>query len=65
VKSVWVHACLADKCMLRAVRGRRKLRVNRYSGKLLVDLREFYADKDGQERPGKKGARAPLRRSGP
>ncbi len=51
--------------MLRAVRCRRKLRVNRYSGKLLVDLREFYADKDGQERPGKKGARAPLRRSGP
>ena len=51
--------------MLRAARCRRKLRVNRYSGKLLVDMREFYADKDGQERPGKKGARAPPHRAGP
>jgi len=55
--------CRQKHAARRAVR--RKLRVNRYSGKLLVDLREFYADKDGQERPGKKGARAPLRRSGP
>lgn len=52
----WETSALADYSCLKGSSGRRrKLRINQFSGKLLVDMREFYT-KDGKELPGKKGA---------
>lgn len=33
----------------------RYVRVSCFKGKVLVDIREFYADKDGGMKPGRKG----------
>uniref|UniRef100_A0A8C4U0I6 Activated RNA polymerase II transcriptional coactivator p15 n=1 Tax=Falco tinnunculus TaxID=100819 RepID=A0A8C4U0I6_FALTI len=33
----------------------RYVRVSRFRGKALVDIREFYTDKDGSMKPGRKG----------
>jgi hypothetical protein len=33
----------------------RRVQLSEFKGKLLVDIREMYTDKDGNERPGKKG----------
>ncbi|NWS46249.1 TCP4 polymerase, partial [Probosciger aterrimus] len=33
----------------------RYVRVSCFKGKVLVDIREFYADKDGDMKPGRKG----------
>ena len=34
---------------------RRKVSINNFKGRLLVDIREYYETDDGTEKPGKKG----------
>lgn len=36
----------------------RYVRVSCFKGKVLVDIREFYADKEGNMKPGRKGTAA-------
>lgn len=35
--------------------GHRKVSINQFKGSTLIDIREFYKDKSGEMKPGKKG----------
>jgi len=34
---------------------KRKVSINNFKGKVLIDIREYYEDSEGNEKPGKKG----------